>query len=59
MGLAAAPRFRQRVVDPPLHLGLPAWTTDPDFDLDSHVRRVRVPDPGSFEQVLDLGSRWR
>ena len=56
-GSRLLPRFRQRVVDPPLHLGLPAWTTDPDFDLDYHVRRVRLPDPGSFDQVLNLAEQ--
>jgi WS/DGAT/MGAT family acyltransferase len=56
-GSRLLPRFRQRVIDPPLHLGLPAWTTDPDFDIDYHVRRVRLPDPGSFDQVLDLAEQ--
>jgi diacylglycerol O-acyltransferase / wax synthase len=56
-GSRLLPRFRQRVVDPPFHLGLPAWTTDPDFDLTYHVRRVRAPDPGGFDQVLDLAEQ--
>jgi diacylglycerol O-acyltransferase / wax synthase len=56
-GSRLIPRFRQRVVDPPLHLGMPAWSADPDFDLGYHVRRVRVPDPGSFEQVLELAEQ--
>jgi diacylglycerol O-acyltransferase len=56
-GSRLLPRFRQRVVDPPLHLGLPAWTTEPDFDLSYHVRRVRAPDPGRFDQVLDLAEQ--
>ncbi len=56
-GSRLLPRFRQRVVDPPLHLGMPAWTTDPDFDLDYHVRRVRLPDPGGFDQVLGLAEQ--
>ena len=51
------PRFRQRVVDPPLHLGVPTWVTDPDFDLSYHVRRVRLPAPGSFQQVLELAEQ--
>jgi WS/DGAT/MGAT family acyltransferase len=56
-GSRLIPRFRQRVVDPPLHLGMPAWTTDPDFDLSYHVRRVRLPDPGGFDQVLELAEQ--
>ena len=27
---------------------------DPDFNLDFHVRRLRVPEPGTLRQVLDL-----
>jgi WS/DGAT/MGAT family acyltransferase len=56
-GSRIIPRFRQRVVDPPLHLGLPAWTTDPDFDLGYHLRRVRLPRPGGFDQVLELAEQ--
>jgi diacylglycerol O-acyltransferase / wax synthase len=51
------PRFRERVVDPPLHLGLPAWVPDPDFDLSYHLRRVRLPEPGTFDQVLELAEQ--
>ena len=48
------PRFRQRIVDPPLQLGPPRWRVDPYFDLDYHLRRVRVPEPGTLRQLLDL-----
>jgi WS/DGAT/MGAT family acyltransferase len=51
------PRFRERVVDPPLQLGRPAWVADPDFDLGYHYRRVRLPGPGSFEQLLELAEQ--
>src|SRR5690606_40464718 len=30
------------------------WVVDPDFNLDYHVRRVRVPEPGTLRQVFDL-----
>jgi diacylglycerol O-acyltransferase / wax synthase len=56
-GSRLLPRFRQRVIDPPLHLGLPVWATDPDFDLGYHVRRVRLPGPGRFDQVLELAEQ--
>jgi diacylglycerol O-acyltransferase / wax synthase len=48
------PRFRQRVVEPPLGLGTPTWVDDGEFDLGFHVRRVRLPGPGSLRQLLDL-----
>jgi diacylglycerol O-acyltransferase / wax synthase len=32
----------------------PRWVIDPDFNLDFHVRRLRVPEPGTLRQVMDL-----
>lgn len=46
------PRMRQRVLSPPLRLGPPRWTVEPSFDLDFHVRRVRLPEPGDREALL-------
>jgi WS/DGAT/MGAT family acyltransferase len=48
------PRLRQRVAEEPLPINSPTWETDRDFDLDYHVRRARVPEPGTFDQVLAL-----
>jgi len=48
------PRFRQRVVEPPLGVGIPSWAVDPDFDLHYHVRRVRLPEPGTWRQLLAI-----
>lgn len=48
------PRLRQRVVDPVLGLGSPRWVLDDDVDLEYHLRRVRVPEPGDLRAVLDL-----
>lgn len=39
-------RFRQRVKEPLLRVGLPRWETDPHFDLDAHLSRIRLPAPG-------------
>jgi len=38
-------RFRQRVEQPPLGVGLPQWVTDDRFDLDAHVHHVALPAP--------------
>jgi diacylglycerol O-acyltransferase len=46
-------RLRQHVVVPTLPLGPAEWVTDPDFDLDFHLRHIRLPDPGSMRQLLD------
>ena len=47
-------RLRQHVVVPALPLGSPQWILDPDFDLDFHVRRVRLTEPGTLRQLLDF-----
>lgn len=47
-------RLRQKVVVPTLPTAAPRWVVDPDFNLDFHVRRIRVPEPGGLREVLDL-----
>jgi diacylglycerol O-acyltransferase len=47
-------RLRQKVVMPTLPTAPARWVVDPDFNLDFHVRRVRVPEPGTLRDVLDL-----
>lgn len=47
-------RLRQKVVMPTLPTAAPRWVVDPDFNLDYHVRRVRVPEPGTLREVFDL-----
>lgn len=47
-------RLRQKVVMPTLPTAAPRWVVDPDFNLDYHVRRVRVPAPGALRDVFDL-----
>lgn len=54
-----APRLRQRVVEPPLGLGAPRWSDDPDFDLRYHLRHQRLPEGGGwaalYEAVAQIG----
>jgi diacylglycerol O-acyltransferase / wax synthase len=47
-------RLRQKVVVPTLPTASPRWVVDPDFNLDYHVRRLRVSEPGTLRQVFDL-----
>lgn len=47
-------RLRQRVVAPVLPIVPAQWVVDPQFDLGYHVRRIRVPEPGTLRQLLDL-----
>lgn len=50
----AIPRMQQRVVTPLFRVGPPHWSPAPDLDLRYHLRRVRVPEPGSFADLLDV-----
>jgi diacylglycerol O-acyltransferase / wax synthase len=47
-------RLRQKVVVPTLPTAAPRWVVDPDFNLDFHVRRIRVSAPGTLRDVFDL-----
>ncbi len=50
------PRLRQRVVEAPLHLGLPEWEDDEHFDKEYHLRHVGVAAPGGMRDLLDLAA---
>ena len=48
------PQLRRRVVQVPFGLQRPAWVDDPEFDVDDHVRRVRLPEPGGMAELEEL-----
>jgi diacylglycerol O-acyltransferase / wax synthase len=48
------PVLRQRYLRTPLGLHQPIWVDDPEFDLDSHVRRVVCPAPGGMTEFCTL-----
>jgi len=52
--VATIPRLHQRVVPGLGRLSPPVWATDPEFDLDFHVRHVSLPSPGTRRQLYDL-----
>jgi diacylglycerol O-acyltransferase / wax synthase len=52
--LPLVPPFRKRMVEVPFGLQHPAMVDDPDFDLDYHVRRVGLPEPGGIVELADL-----
>jgi WS/DGAT/MGAT family acyltransferase len=49
--LHRVPRFRQRVVAPPLAGGERLWADDPAFDIARHVHAVTLPAPGGPAEV--------
>ena len=55
--LQLVPRYRQRLVNAPLHTGRPLWVDDPDFTLSYHVRHTALPAPGTEEQLRVLAGR--
>jgi diacylglycerol O-acyltransferase / wax synthase len=55
--LHLVPRYRQKLVFPPLQLGNPLWVDDPDFDLSFHVRHAALPRPGTTAQLTEYCAR--
>ena len=55
--LHLAPRFRQKVVFPPLAAARPVWVDDGAFDLGFHMRRAALPSPGGHRELTDYVQR--
>jgi WS/DGAT/MGAT family acyltransferase len=55
--LSQVPRFRQRLVTPPLDAGRPLWADDVNFNLTYHIRHTALPEPGGEEQLRRLAGR--
>ena len=55
--LPQLPAFTLRVREVPLSLGHPVWVTDPDFDVNKHIKRASLPAPGSNRE-LDETIAW-
>jgi diacylglycerol O-acyltransferase len=51
------PPFDQHLVYPASRLGLPHWDTDPDFDIEYHLRHSALPAPGRYRELFVLVSR--
>ena len=47
-------RLRQRVHASAVNLQAPLWVDDSDFDIDFHVRRIALAEPGTMRQLCDL-----
>jgi diacylglycerol O-acyltransferase len=55
--LGQVPRFRQKLVVPPLEAGRPLWADDVNFNLGYHIRHTALPDPGGEAQLKRLAGR--
>ena len=55
--LSQVPRFRQRLVVPPLEAGRPLWADDVNFNLTYHIRHTALPEPGGEDELKRLAGR--
>jgi WS/DGAT/MGAT family acyltransferase len=55
--LSQVPRFRQRLVVPPLEAGRPLWADDINFNLTYHIRHTGLPEPGGEDELKRLAGR--
>jgi len=51
------PRYMQRIMVPPMHVGHPVWGDDPHFDISSHVLEAKIPSPGKDYQLMRLAGK--
>jgi len=55
--LHLVPRFRQKLMFPPVQAGRPFWIDAPNLNLEYHVRHSALPAPGSEEQLRRMAAR--
>jgi diacylglycerol O-acyltransferase len=55
--LHLVPRYRQKLVTPPVESGRPLWIDDPGFNIEYHVRQSALPAPGGEPQLMSLAAR--
>ena len=48
------PKFRQRLLNVPFDLDYPYWVDDPNFDIDLHLNRIKLPDPANWKTLRDI-----
>ena len=52
--LEHAPVYKKRLVQAPLNIGEMQWAYDPEFDINNHVFRMQIDEPGTTEQLRQL-----
>ncbi len=51
------PRYRQKVIFPPLRIAHPTWQDDPEFDLQRHIEEMDLPAPGDDRVLSEFGGK--
>src|SRR5215510_6914863 len=46
--------FTRKLRKVPLKLDHPIWVEDQHFDIDRHVHRLALPQPGGYDELVDL-----
>jgi WS/DGAT/MGAT family acyltransferase len=52
--LPLVPPLRRRLLEVPLGLARPVWAEDPEFEIDHHLRRAAVPEPGTLRELCEM-----
>ncbi len=47
------PRFTERLLPVPYSLDHPYWVRDGRFDIEDHIHRRRLPEPGTWPQLME------
>jgi diacylglycerol O-acyltransferase len=55
--LHLAKTFRRKLVNVPFNLDHPYWIEDRDFDIEFHLRHIRLPEPGDWRQLCIQAAR--
>ena len=50
------PKLRQRLLNVPMNLDYPYWVDDPNFEMDLHLHRLKLPEPSNWETLRDTTS---
>ena len=50
------PKFRKRLLNVPMNLDYPYWVDDPNFDIDLHIKRLKLPDPSNWKNLREMTS---
>jgi WS/DGAT/MGAT family acyltransferase len=55
--IKALPELRAKLADSRLNLDHPVWVEDTDFDIDRHVKRIRLPARGRQSELTEICGR--
>ncbi|MEO1366193.1 MAG: wax ester/triacylglycerol synthase family O-acyltransferase [Acidobacteriota bacterium] len=56
--LSASRTLSEKLIDVPLGLGRPYWIQDEAFDIENHIERTQLPEPGGYRELAALVS-WQ